>query len=149
LSKARIYRGRNDSRTIAELESLLAEIGCEKLNDVPEEMVEPTPDAEEDDANADPEAAPAFLVILNEDCVGDPDVDPAIMAAVARGERVIGVWRQGGGSGTGMPKTFADVACDTVVWDPACIGPSIEGVPQHQAPDGSPAKRPKTPTNPC
>jgi len=160
LSKARIYRGKIDPRVIEELERLLAQIGCEEIGENTDEIEDPDtadePDGSAvgelgDDAaqGADEEIAPAFLVILEENCAADPDLDPAIVAAVARGERVIGIWPQAGAAATVMPKSFPDVGCDTVAWDPIRIRPSIDGVPQHQAPDGGPAKRPETPTNVC
>ncbi|MFN4357007.1 hypothetical protein [Sphingopyxis alaskensis] len=152
MSKARIYRGKIDPNIIAELEQLLAGIGCEQLDDAPIEPAEPgeepAPDTEEGELEPEVALAPAFLVILDEACAADPETDPAIMAAVTRGERIIGIWPQGGG-GAATPKCFPDVGCDTVVWDPGCIKPSIDGTPQHQAPDGSPAMRPQTPTNVC
>lgn len=147
MSKARIYRGKIDPQMIADLERLLAQIGCEQLPDEPEEEA-PKLDEPEVEEEVDVINAPAFLIILDEACAFDPDADPAIMAAVARGERIIGIWPQGGGA-TATPKCFPDVGCDTVIWDPGCIRPSIEGVPQHQAPNGSPAKRPETRTNVC
>lgn len=160
MSKARIYRGKIDPRVIEELERLLAQIGCEEIGENTDD-VEDSDTADEPDGNAvgeldddgsqgaDEEIPPAFLVILEENCAADPDLDPAIAAAVARGERVIGIWPQTGAAATVMPKSFPDVGCDTVAWDPIRIRPSIDGIPQHQAPDGNPAKRPETPTNAC
>lgn len=133
------------------LENLLVSVDCEivaELDDIQDEN--PEDDALCDDPvvlndSEDQEEQPICIVVLT-DGMTEEDLEPELTGAVSRGCRVIGIWAEGGNHDI---TALDDYGSDTVTWDASHIRDAVCGRPQHQAPDGTPAKKPPTDHGGC
>lgn len=89
------------------------------------------------------------IVVLTPDCPSDEDLEAMVGRAIAKGERVVGMWPRGADVGV-IPPCIDKFGDDTITWDPEPLRRVAQGEkPQWQTPTGQPRAEPKTKRNCC
>ncbi|MCC5611625.1 hypothetical protein LC612_34060 [Nostoc sp. CHAB 5834] len=132
--------------TRQKLEELLEDMDCEivdELEEIQVELLEEEP--LEDVDQLQEEEQPVCVVVLTPGLT-EKELQPELTGAVARGCRVVGIWSEEADEDA---SALADYGSDTVIWDRDRVRDAICGKPQHQAPDGTDAKKSKTDHGGC
>lgn len=93
------------------------------------------------------DGVPVLFVVISDDPAAAVVLEPVVLAAMSRGERVVAVWPEGQVGGL-LPSVLQDYGAGLVSWDPAAVHTAIcKQGGEWQDADGGPRAEPRMDKN--